>query len=89
MTYLVCQTPKCQKTYPIEDFSPDSKNVPCSKCGGTLIDENGRANMSQNPYVIPVITPEEIEQNRKDRLSRKREELARLQNEIAEIEQEV
>lgn len=88
MTYVVCQTPKCQQTYPIVDFSQDAKKVPCSKCGGTLIDENGRATFSQHPHVIPVITTEEIEQDRKDRLARKRRELARLQDEISEIEQE-
>lgn len=89
MTYLVCQTPKCQQTYPIENFKPESVSVPCAKCGGVLIDENGRANLSQNPHVIPVITSEEIEQDRKDRLARKREQLAKLQDEIDELEQEV
>lgn len=61
MTYVVCQTPKCQQTYPIEDFKPESVNIACQKCGGVLIDENGRANLSQNPTVIPIVTVEELE----------------------------
>ncbi|WP_078598651.1 hypothetical protein [Evansella clarkii] len=89
MTYVVCQTPKCQQTYPLNSFKPESVNVPCAKCGGVLIDKDGRANMSQNPHVIPVITTDEIKQNRKEKLARKRKELARLQAEITELEQEV
>lgn len=89
MTYVVCQTPKCQQTYPIDQFTPESKGVSCEKCGGALIDENGRANFSQNPWVIPVITTEELEQNRKERLTRKRAELAALQSEVDELEQGV
>lgn len=64
--YVVCQTPRCQQTYPIEHFTPDSKDVACEKCGGVLIDQNGRANFSQNPTVIPVITIEEIEKNQRN-----------------------
>lgn len=88
MTYLVCQTPKCQQTYPISDFKPESVNVPCAKCGGVLIDGDGRANLSQHAAVRPVITPEEIEAGKKKRLAQKRDELARLQQEIDVLEQE-
>lgn len=88
MTYVVCQTPKCQQTYPLSNYKPESVNVPCSKCGGVLIDENGRANMSQHSWVRPVITIEEIEENRKEELARKREQLERLQSEIDVLEQE-
>lgn len=47
MTYVVCQTSHCQQTYPLEYFgkvTKETKNVSCEKCGGVLIDENGRAN---------------------------------------------
>lgn len=87
--YLVCQTPKCQQTYPIGDFEPESKNASCEKCGGVVVDGDGRANLSRNPHVIPVITAEEIEQNRKTRLERKRDEMAKLQSEVTELERGV
>lgn len=89
--YVVCQTHRCQQTYPMEYFgeiTKDTKNVSCEKCGGVLIDENGRANFSQNPDVIPVISIEEIEDNRKRRLKQKRMELKALKKEIKELEQE-
>ena len=88
MTYVVCQTSKCQQTYPIEQFNAESKNVFCEKCGGVLIDKDGRANLSQNPTVIPVITFEEIEEGRKRELSKKYKELELLQKDIQELEQE-
>ncbi|WP_160140974.1 hypothetical protein [Bacillus sp. SLBN-3] len=50
------------------------------------MDDNGRANLSQNPHVIPVITKEEIDQDRKDKLDRKRYEMTILQAEITELE---
>lgn len=88
MTYLVCQTSKCQQTYPIHNFKATDTNVPCPKCGGVVIDKDGRADLSQNPHVIPVITTEEIEQGRKEKLARKRKELENLQSEVNQLEKE-
>lgn len=84
--YAVCQTPKCQQTYPLEDLEPKLKSISCEKCGGIVVDDDGRANLSQNPHVLPVITKEEIDQNRKDRLNRKQYEMTILQAEITELE---
>ncbi|MGX1195824.1 ssDNA-binding Zn-finger/Zn-ribbon topoisomerase 1 [Metabacillus sp. SLBN-84] len=89
MTYVVCQTPKCQHTYPIQDIKPESVNVSCSECGGVLIDENGRANLSRNPHILPVISQEEIERNQKAELLSKREDLARLQKDVDALERQV
>lgn len=86
MGYLVCQTGKCQQTYPIKDFSKDSRDVACERCGGILIDKDGRANMSQNATVIPVITTEELEKQRQKKIQRKRQELAALQKELQVLE---
>lgn len=86
MTYVVCQTPKCQQTYPLQDFEPKSVNVSCEKCGGILIDGDGHANLSQHATIIPVITPEEIEYDRQMKLAGKREQLATLQSEIDVLE---
>ncbi|MEK3955671.1 hypothetical protein [Psychrobacillus sp. FSL K6-1464] len=86
MGYLVCQKSKCQQTYPIKDFSKDSKDVACEKCGGVLIDKDGRANMSQNATVIPVITAEELEVQRLEKIKRKHKELAALEREIQVLE---
>lgn len=87
MTYVVCQRPNCQQTYPLSQFSKETVNASCEKCGGVVI-KDGRANFSQNATVIPVITPGEIEQGRKKELSRKRKDLARLQADIQALEQD-
>ena len=89
--YVVCQTSKCQQTYPLAHFgevTKDTKNVKCEKCGGVLIDENGRANFSQNPDVRPVIKVEELEAQRKAELKVKHQELARLKKAIRALENE-
>lgn len=87
MTYVVCQTPKCQQTYPLSKFPKETVNASCEKCGGIVI-KDGRANFSQNATVIPVITHDEIEQSRKEELSRKRKDLARLQADIQALEKD-
>lgn len=87
--YVVCQTGRCQQTYPLENFSKDSKNVSCEKCGGILIDEEGRANFSRNATVIPVISMDELTVQREQELKRKREELELLKEEIRVIEIEL
>jgi ribosomal protein S27E len=89
--YVVCQTPRCQQTYPMEHFgviTKDTKNVSCDKCGGVLVDENGKANFSQNATVIPVIDMKEYEKNRKRELKEKKKEFARLKEEIRELEED-
>jgi ribosomal protein S27E len=87
MVYVVCQTSRCQQTYPIEQFKKDSKNVSCEKCGGILIDSEGRGNLSQNPTVIPVISLEELKERSKVELEEKRKSLKQLKEEIKELEE--
>ena len=86
--YVVCQTGKCQQTYALEKFSKEAKDVSCEKCGGVLIDGEGRANLSQNATVIPVISVEELSKQRNRELQRKREELKLLEEDIRVLEQE-
>lgn len=62
MAYVVCQTPKCQQTYPMEQFNRDSRNVSCEKCGGVVIDKDGGVRLSQNAAVIPVVIPKKSEE---------------------------
>lgn len=91
MVYVVCQTSKCQQTYPMDFFgeiTKDTKNIKCEKCGGILVDSNGKANFSQNSDVRPVITIEELEENRVSELKEKRDQLKKLQKEIKELEEE-
>lgn len=57
--YVVCQSHDCQQTYPLETFTKQSKNVSCDKCGGVLIDKDGRATFSHNDTVIPVVKLDE------------------------------
>jgi len=85
----VCQTAHCQQTYPINQFNAQSINISCEKCGGTLIGKDGHVRLSQHATIIPVITPQEIEENRQKELTKKREELALLQKDIHRLEQEV
>lgn len=91
MTYVVCQTSKCQQTYPMDFFgeiTKDTKDISCEKCGGVLVDSKGRANFSQNPDVRPVVSIEEIEERRRSELKVKRQQLKELQVEIEELEEE-
>lgn len=88
MVYVVCQTPRCQQTYPLQQFQKDDRNIHCEKCGGVLIDGHGRANLSQHKHVIPVITLDEIKQNHQKQLHDKRKALADLQEDIADLENE-
>ena len=87
MAYIVCQTSKCQQTYPVEQFNAESKNIKCEKCDGVLIDKNGRANFSQHSRVIPVIEISEMNKNNERKLKEKRNELAALESEISEMEE--
>lgn len=86
--YAVCQRSGCQQTHPLTELKakhPDkesSRNLKCEKCGGILTDKNGRANLSQNPTVIPTITVKELEANRQRRIKEKRAEIKRNQREL-------
>lgn len=53
-----------------------------------LVDDNGRANFSQNPDVIPVVTIDELEKQRESDLKEKRRKLEELTKEIRELEEE-
>jgi hypothetical protein len=91
MTYVVCQTSRCQQTYPLEflgEITVSTKDISCEKCGGVLVDSEGRANLSQNSTVIPVVTIEEIEKQRESSLKEKRRLLKELKKEIKELEKE-
>ncbi|HLG26744.1 MAG TPA: hypothetical protein VI423_03070 [Paenisporosarcina sp.] len=91
MTYVVCQTSRCQQTYPLEFFGEitvNTKDVSCEKCGGILVDNEGKANFSQNSTVIPVVTIEEVEKQRDSTLKEKRRLLKELKKEIKELEEE-
>jgi ribosomal protein S27E len=87
MTYVVCQTGRCQRTYPIKQFTKESKNVFCEKCGGILIDSEGRGNLSRNPTVIPVISLMELKERNEVNLREKRKLLNQLKKEIKELEE--
>lgn len=57
--YLVCQTYSCQQTYPASDYRPTDRDVKCPDCGGYIITPSGKVQLSMNPHVIPVLSPEE------------------------------
>lgn len=94
-TYAVCQTSYCQQTYELNELAEkiggitkDTKNIACEKCGGVLVDEHGKANLSGNAAVRPVVDMEKYEEQQKRRLREKREELKEIQEEIQELEAE-
>ncbi|MCR6108601.1 hypothetical protein HXA34_20135 [Salipaludibacillus agaradhaerens] len=93
MAYVVCQTGHCQQTYPMSflgEVTKETKNIKCEKCGGVLVDNAGRANLSQYATVIPVITIEELEElenGKRARLREKKEQLKELEVEIKELEE--
>ncbi|QIW88726.1 hypothetical protein P59_129 [Bacillus phage P59] len=58
--YLVCWNHNCRQTYSTDNFKADDRNVPCEKCGGTLISPSGKVQLSGNPYVIKTIDPNSI-----------------------------
>lgn len=89
MVYVVCQTKKCQQTYSIDslgEITKDTKNIKCKKCGGVLIDKNGRGNLSQHADVIPVIDDENDEKIRQEEIRQKRREIDKLKKEIKRLE---
>lgn len=91
MVYVVCQTKRCQQTYPIDyliEIKKETKNVTCEKCGGILIDKNGRGNLSKHPHVIHVIDDEYNEKIRQEEIQRKRQEFDRLEDDINRLEKE-
>lgn len=91
MKYIVCQTGNCAQTYPMEYFgvvTKDTKNISCEKCGGVLVDSEGRANFSQHADIRKFITTEDLNKRNKAELKRKRDELKQLQDDIAELEAE-
>lgn len=91
MAFVVCQTKRCQQTYPIHHFgeiTKDTKGVKCEKCGGILIDENGRANLSQHPDVIPLYDPVEAAKQRRRELGQLRKQRDSLDKQIRQLEKE-
>jgi hypothetical protein len=69
-------------------ITENTKDIICEKCGGVLVDSEGRANISQNSNVIPVVTIDELEKQRQRELKKKREELDLLEKEILILEKE-
>lgn len=56
--YLVCWNHDCRQTYDAKNFKPDDRNVACEKCGGTVISNSGKIELSNVPYVMKTIDPE-------------------------------
>lgn len=94
--YVVCQRGKCAQTYHIDvindiagGIDENTKDVKCPKCNGVLIDSNGRANFSQNSWVIKGIDPLEYKDKLEKELKDKREEMNELELEIMKLEEEL
>lgn len=91
MPYVVCQTKRCAQTYSFDELgviTKETKNIACKKCGGVVIDENGRGLLSQYPDVLPGYDPKEAAKERRRLLREKRQARARIDAEINELEQE-
>lgn len=90
MTYVVCQNGNCAQTYPMyffEVITKDTKNISCDKCGGVLVDKDGRADLSANPDVLKFITEETLRKQDESELREKKKVLKKITDEIAELEE--
>lgn len=95
MTYVVCQTSKCQQTYPLDEVREACNQlgyveygIQCPKCNGILVGKDGRANFSQNATVIPVMDMCEHNKYIKKKLKDKKKTLKQLKKEIKYLESE-
>lgn len=91
MPYVVCQTKRCAQTYSFDELgviTKETKNIACKKCGGVVIDENGRGLLSQYSDVRRGYDHEEAAKQRRRLLKEKREARARIDDEISQLEQE-
>lgn len=87
MIYAICQTPKCQHPYPVTKLDTNAKSVPCQKCGGVLVDENGSATLSHKS-AMKQRKFEEKERKQKELLIKKKKYNI-LRQEIETLEEEI
>lgn len=92
MVYVVCQKSGCQQTHELNALmkkyptDESTKNLKCEKCGGVLTDEKGNGRLSSLPDVIPTITLEELDAQKRRSIKRKREEIEQAQRELEMLE---
>lgn len=62
--YLVCWNHDCRQTYSAKEFKPEDRNVDCKKCGGTLISNSGKVEISRIADVIKTVDPDKYEESK-------------------------
>jgi ribosomal protein S27E len=63
--YLLCWNHDCRQTYDTKNFKATDRDVKCEKCGGTLISQSGKVQLSMNDYVVKTVDPQKLEESKK------------------------
>jgi len=63
--YLVCWSHDCRQTYDIKNFKQTDKSIKCVKCGGTLISNSGKVQLSGVSIVMKTVDPQKLEESKK------------------------
>lgn len=83
--YVTCLDPACKSTYPLSQFSKESKSIKCKGCNGFLIDENGVACFTRRMSMTRAFHIAEVEQMRERELFDMQEQMRLLQMNIEDL----
>lgn len=98
--YAVCKNGRCAQTYSLdgiikgrseEVFMKDikiTKGYRCEKCGGIVVDTDGKATLSGSPTVVPYITLEELKEQKKCRKKEAKRKIKEAKAELKRIEED-
>ena len=98
--YAVCKNGRCAQTYSLDEivkgrsediFMKDikiTKGYRCEKCGGVVVDLDGKATLSGNPTVIPYITIEELEEQKKRDKKEAKRKIKEAKKELKRLKEE-
>lgn len=63
--YLVCWNHDCGQTYIVKNFKPTDRNINCEKCGGTLISNSGKVQLSGVSNVFKTLDPQKLKESKR------------------------
>lgn len=98
--YAVCKNGRCAQTYLLDDiikgraedvFMRDikiTKGYRCEKCGGIVVDLDGKATLSQHPDIVKFITIEELKEQKKRRYKEARKKLKEAKKELKQLDED-
>ena len=98
--YAVCKNGRCAQTYSLDNvikgrteevFMKDikiTKGYRCEKCGGVVVDMNGKATLSSHSAVIPYMTIEEVKKNKKSKEKELKRKIKKAKKELRRLKEE-